>query len=113
METQGPIVAFNLLNPDGTYVGFAKVLVSILYLVLNTSFTSNAAGKTYHFANSTIWKIWTQMSVTFDLESNLESSYSLESNCTDILPRVSYFNFWWFVESHFGGCFCLFAPKFW
>ena len=50
---------------------------------------------------------------TFDLESNLESSYSLESNCTDILPRVSYFNFWWFVESHFGGCFCLFAPKFW
>ena len=62
METQGPIVAFNLLNRDGTYIGFAKVLVSILYLVLNTSFTSNAAGKTYHFANSTIWKIWTQMS---------------------------------------------------
>ena len=33
MEKQGPIVAFNLLNPDGTYIGFAKVLVSILSLL--------------------------------------------------------------------------------
>ena len=25
VETQGPIVAFNILNPDGSHVGFAQV----------------------------------------------------------------------------------------
>ena len=51
METQGPIVAFNLLNPDGSYIGFAKVLISILFLSFwETSFTE----KTFHLTNNAI-----------------------------------------------------------
>ena len=45
METQGPIVAFNLLNPDGSYIGFAKVLISIYLWFWDTGFTKYQAVK--------------------------------------------------------------------